>query len=277
MLTRPRLYIRENVYRLLGRASLLLGFIFLLAPIVLLIVFSFQKNIYFSLPLQGWTMQWYHQMIYEGVLIDAVLNSLKVSLPAATGASIIGFCAAYALNRFVFPGRLPMATVLILPILIPPLIMGVALLGLLSRLGLQGELYSVIIAHTLVFTAPAMAIIQLRLAQMPPALEEAAWDLGATELQAVWRVTLRWALPGIGGGWLLAFTFSFDEFIIAWFVAGFDETLPVAIYNAMMAEHRPTLNAIGTIVFGLLLLALLGAELLIVPLLMRRGTARAGR
>jgi spermidine/putrescine transport system permease protein len=90
-------------------------------------------------------------------------------------------------------------------------------------------------------------------------------------------VTLRWALPGIGGGWLLAFTFSFDEFIIAWFVAGFDETLPVAIYNAMMAEHRPTLNAIGTIVFGLLLLALLGAELLIVPLLMRRGTARAGR
>ena len=222
-------------------------------------------------------MQWYHKMIDEGILIDAVLNSLKVSLPAATGASIIGFCAAYALNRFVFPGRIMMTTILVLPILIPPLILGVALLGLLSRLGLQGELYSVIIAHTLVFTAPAMAIIQLRLAQMPPALEEAAWDLGATELQAVWRVVVRWALPGIGGGWLLAFTFSFDEFIIAWFVAGFDETLPVAIYNIMTAEHRPSLNAIGTIVFVLLLLALLGAELLIIPLLMRRGTARAAR
>ena len=148
-----------------------------------------------------------------------------------------------------------------------------ALLGLLSRLGLHGELYSIVIAHTLLLTAPAMAIIQLRLAQMPPTLEEAAWDLGANELQAVWRVVLPWALPGIVGGWLLAFTFSFDEFIIAWFVSGFDQTLPVAIYSVMITTHEPSLNAIGTIVFGLLLATLLGAELLIVPRFMRRGGA----
>ena len=267
------IYLRENGYRLAGRVYLFLGFIFLLLPIVFLILFSFQKNVYSSFPLQGWTLRWYDKLVYDGVLFDALLNSLKVSPIAATGASVIGFLAAYALNRFVFPGRILTATILILPILIPPLILGVSLLGLLSRLGLHGELYSVIIAHTLLLTAPAMAIIQLRLAQMPPTLEEAAWNLGANELQTVWRVVLPWALPGIAGGWLLAFTFSFDEFIIAWFVSGFDPTLPVAIYNVMIATHEPSLNAIGTIVFGLLLLTLLGAELLIIPLFMRRRTA----
>ena len=172
---------------------------------------------------------------------------------------------------YVFPGFIILtATILILPILIPPLILGVAMLGLLSRLGLHGQLYSSIIAHTLLLTAPAMAIIQLRLAQMPPTLEEAAWDLGANELQTVWRVVLPWALPGIAGGWLLAFTFSFDEFIIAQFVSGFDQTLPVTVYNVMIASYDPSPNAIGTIVFGLLLLTLLGAELLIIPLFMRR-------
>ena len=200
-------------------------------------------------------------------------NNIFEGRVSATAASVIGFLAAYALNRFVFPGRLLTATILILPILIPPLILGVSLLGLLSRLGLHGQSYSIIIAHTLLLTAPAMAIIQLRLAQMPSALEEAAWDLGANELQTIWRVVLPWAMPGIAGGWLLAFTFSFDEFIIAWFVSGFDQTLPVAVYNVMIASHDPSLNAIGTIVFGMLLLTLLGAELLIIPLFMKRRTA----
>lgn len=254
----------------MGRAYLLLSFVFLLLPVFFLILFSFQENKYASLPLRGWTMRWYHKMIDDGILTEALLNSLSVSLPAATAASILGFFAAYALNRFVFPGRVLLATILILPILIPPLILGVAILSLLSRLTLHGELYSVIIAHTLVFTAPAMAIIQLRLAQMPPSLEEAAWDLGASELQAIWRVVLRWALPGICGGWLLAFTFSFDEFIIAWFVSGFEQTLTVAIYNVMVSELEPTLNAIGTIIFGLLLLVLLGTEFFAIRLLVRR-------
>jgi len=268
-MARTKVYLRENGYRIAGRVYLLLGFIFLLLPIAFLILFSFQKNVYSSLPLKGWSMQWYDKLVEDGELFDALLNSLYVSPIAATGASVIGFLAAYALNRFVFPGRLLIATILILPILIPPLILGVSMLGLLSRIGMHGELYSVIIAHTLILTAPAMAIIQLRLAQMPRSLEEAAWDLGASELQTVWRVILPWALPGIAGGWLLAFTFSFDEFIIAWFVSGFDTTLPVAIYNVMIASHNPSLNAIGTIVFGLLLLTLLGAELLIIPLFVK--------
>ena len=111
-----RISLRDNGYRIAGRICLLLGFIFLLLPIAFLILFSFQKNVYSSLPLQGWTMRWYDKLVEDGVLFDALLNSLKVSPIAATTASIIGFLAAYALNRFVFPGRLLTATILILPI-----------------------------------------------------------------------------------------------------------------------------------------------------------------
>ncbi len=259
-----------NGWTILGRLYLVAGFIFLLLPIVTLVVFSFQKNQYASLPGQGWSLRWYIKLFSDGALLQALKNSLIVSPLAATGACIIGFFAAYAVNRFVFAGRTLLSVVLVLPILIPPLILGVAFLGLLSRLGLQGQLYSVLIAHIVLVTAPAMAIIQLRLSQMPASIEEAAWDLGCTEFQALYRVVLPFALSGIAGGWLLAFTFSFDEFVIAWFVSGFDQTLPVAIYAYIVGSADPSLNAIASIIFVLSGLVLFGVELLLIPLLMRR-------
>jgi spermidine/putrescine transport system permease protein len=259
-----------NGWTILGRLYLVAGFIFLLLPIVTLVAFSFQKNQYASLPGQGWSLRWYTKLFSDGVLLQALKNSLIVSPLAATGACIIGFFAAYAVNRFVFAGRTLLSVVLVLPILIPPLILGVAFLGLLSRLGLQGQLYSVLIAHIVLVTAPAMAIIQLRLSQMPASIEEAAWDLGCTEFQALYRVVLPFAISGIAGGWLLAFTFSFDEFVIAWFVSGFDQTLPVAIYAYIVGSADPSLNAIASIIFVLSGLILLGVELLLIPLLMRR-------
>jgi spermidine/putrescine transport system permease protein len=119
-------------------------------------------------------------------------------------------------------------------------------------------------------TAPAMALIQLRLSQMPESLEEAARNLGATEWQSLMRVVLPWALPGIAGGWLLAFTFSFDEFVISWFVCGFHPTLPVAVYAYIVGSADPSLNAMATIIFLLSCVMLLGAELILAPFLMRR-------
>ena len=100
---RFNLYVRENGYRIAGRVYLLLGFIFLLLPIAFLILFSFQKNVYSSLPLQGWSFKWYDKLVNDGVLFDALLNSLYVSPIAATAASIIGFLAAYAINASSFP------------------------------------------------------------------------------------------------------------------------------------------------------------------------------
>jgi spermidine/putrescine transport system permease protein len=238
-------------------------------PIVTLLVFSFQRNQYASIPGQGWSLRWYLKLFQDPVLLQSLKYSLIVSPLAATFASVIGFLAAYAVHRFVFPGRTLLAVVIVLPILIPPLILGIAFLGLLSRMGLQGQLYSVLITHIVLTTAPAMAIIQLRLGQMPPSLEEAAWNLGATEWQALRRVVLPFTLSGIAGGWLLAFTFSFDEFVIAWFVSGFDPTLPVTIYSYLVGSADPSLNAIASIIFVLSGLVLLGVELLLIPMLIK--------
>jgi len=261
-------------WRVAGRLYMAIGYVFLVLPIATMIVFSFQKGQFAAIPGQGWSLRWYSKLFEDGTLLEALRNSLIVSPLAATGACVLGFFAAYALNRFMFRGRGAFSVLLVLPVLIPPLILGVAFLGLLSRIGLQGQLFSVFLTHVVVVTAPAMAVIQLRLGQMPRALEEAAWDLGATELQTLYKVVLPFALPGIAGGWLLAFTFSFDEFIIAWFVSGFEQTLPVAVYAYIVGSVDPSLNAVGSIVFALSVLSLIGVELLLFPLLLsRRRTA----
>lgn len=247
-------------------------FIFLLLPILVLIVYSFEESRFASWPLTGFTWQWYEE-VFRGQgqeLLEALKHSLIVSPLAATVACILSFFAAYVLNRFNFLGKTMIAIVLIIPILIPPLILGIAFLGLLSRLNLHGQLYSILIAHIVILIPPALAVISLRLAQMPESIEEAAWDLGATEWQTIWRVVLPWSLPGIAGGWLLAFNFSFDEFAIAWFVSGFDQTLPVSIFNYMASNLDPSLNAIGSIIFVVSVLLLVGVEVLLLPLLLNR-------
>ena len=179
-----------------GALYMVVGYVFLVLPIVTMIVFSFQKGQFASIPGQGWTLHWYGKLFDDGTLLQALGNSLIVSPLAATGACVLGFLAAYAIHRFRFRGRGAFSVLLVLPILIPPLILGVAFLGLLSRIGLQGQLLSVVLTHMVIITAPAMAVIQLRLGQMPSSLEEAAWDLGATELQTLYKVVLPFALAG---------------------------------------------------------------------------------
>lgn len=259
---------QKHSLKFVGWLYLLVGFLYLITPIATLILFSFEDTRYPSLPWTGWTLRWYDQLFREGVLIRAFQHSMMVSPWAATVSVIIGFFAAYALNRFNFRGKTLLSGLFVTPILIPPLILGVAFLGLLSRLNLQGHLFSIFIAHVVLLLAPATAVTQLRLAQMPDSIEEAAWDLGASEWQALWRVVLPWALPGIGGAWILAFTFSFDEFAIAWFVSGFEQTLPVAIFTYLAAQLDPSLNAIGTLIFLMSLILLIGVELILIPLVL---------
>jgi spermidine/putrescine transport system permease protein len=251
----------------LGWLYLVLVYGFLFLPIVTLILFSFEDARLPTIPWTGWTLDWYQDMVQDGRLIEALRHSLVVSPLAAGAATVLGFFAAYVLNRFTFPGKTLLSVVLIVPIIIPPLILGVAFLGLLSRLHLQGKLLSIFLTHVVILIPTAIALISLRLAQMPKDVEEAAWNLGATEWQALYRIVLPWAIPGIAGAWLLSFTFSFDEFVIAWFVSGFDHTLPVAIYEFLRGSLNPTLNAMGTLIFGMSILMLIGVELLLIPIL----------
>ena len=263
----------HNEHRILKAAGWIylgLGYILLMLPIVALVLFSFEDARFPTLPWAGWTLEWYQNLVADGRLLQSLQHSLIVSPLAAAAATAIGFFAAYVLNRFDFPGKNMLSIVLIVPILIPPLILGVAFLGLLSRLTLQGQLLSIFLTHVVILLPTAIALITLRLAQMPKAIEEAAWNLGANEWQTLYRIVLPWAIPGIAGAWLLAFTFSFDEFIIAWFVSGFEQTLPVAIYNFLGSNMNPSLNAIGTIVFSISAILLIGVELFLIPLFLQK-------
>lgn len=266
--------IQSRGQRVLGWAGwlyLVMGYGFLLLPVLTLVVFSFETSRFPTIPWTGTTLNWYIALFEDGRLIQALRHSLVVSPTAATVATVLGFFAAYGLGRTQFWGKRLLTVGLILPIIVPPLILGVAFLGLLSRLQLQGQLYSVVLTHVVILIPTAIALVSLRLAQMPKNLEEAAWNLGATEWQGLWRVVLPWCIPGIAGAWLLAFTFSFDEFVIAWFVTGFQQTLPVAIYNFLGANLTPSLNAIGTIIFAISLVLLIGVELLLIPVLLGKG------
>lgn len=260
---------------LINRASklvewgyLLLGFGFLFLPIFALVLFSFEDSRLPTLPWTGWTLEWYDVLFSDGRLIEALKYSLIVSPIAATIATVIGFLASYTLNRFDFMGKRVVSIMMVVPILIPPLILGVAFLGLLSRINLQGTLLSVVLTHIVILIPTAIALVTIRLAQMPKDLEQAAWNLGASELQGLLKVVLPWSIPGIAGAWLLAFTFSFDEFVIAWFVSGFQPTLPVAIYSMMAFNLDPSLNAIGTIIFAISVFLLVGVEIVLMPILL---------
>lgn len=260
--------VSDRLLDVAGWGYLCLGFGFLLLPILALVLFSFENSRLPALPWTGWTLKWYEFLFSDGRLLEALKHSLIVSPLAAAAATVIGFFAAYALNRFEFLGKKFLSILLIVPILIPPLIMGVAFLGLLSRVNLQGQLFSVFLTHVVILIPTAIALITIRLAQMPQDIEQAAWNLGATEWQGLFRVVLPWSIPGIAGAWLLSFTFSFDEFVISWFVSGFQPTLPVAIYSFMAFNLDPSLNAIGTIIFAISILLLIGVELLLIPLLL---------
>jgi spermidine/putrescine transport system permease protein len=263
----------KRVFAISGWVYLGLGYLFLMLPILTLVLFSFEDARFPSLPWAGWTLGWYQDLLTDGRLLESLRNSFIVSPVAATVATIIGFFAAYALNRFNFRGKNLLSITLIVPILVPPLILGVGFLGLLSRLNLQGQLYSIVLTHIVILIPTAIALVSLRLAQMPRDIEEAAWNLGATEWQALYRVVLPWAIPGIAGAWLLAFTFSFDEFVIAWFVSNFQQTLPVAIYTFLGSNLSPSLNAIGTIVFVISVFLLVGVELFLIPLVFDKPAA----
>lgn len=257
-------------HRLLSVSSwiyLAIGYALLMLPIVTVVVFSFETSRFPTLPWTGGTWSWYQELFNDGTLIQALKASLIVSPLAAVIATVLGFFGAYALNRFEFPGKQMLSITLVVPILIPPLILGVAFLGMLSRVNLQGQLYSILLSHVVILIPTAIALITLRLMQMPQAIEQAAWNLGATEWQALWRIVLPWAVPGIAGSFLLAFTFSFDEFVIAWFVSGFEPTLPVAIYTFLGSNLSPSLNAIGTLIFLISVALLVGVELLLLPIL----------
>jgi len=180
---------------------------------------------------------------------DIARNSLIVSCSTAVIATFLGLCTAYSDFRYNFRCKGPYLALILLPPTIPLIIMALAMLAWLSRIGMSGQLWSIILAHS-VMTAPfAMAIIRLRLHQMDPDLEAAAWNLGGNEWQAMRHVIVPFCAPAIVSALCLTAAVSFDEFAVAWFVSGLNKTVPIVILEIVQGNIDPTVNAIGTFVF----------------------------
>ncbi|MEO1491630.1 MAG: ABC transporter permease [Pseudomonadota bacterium] len=225
-------------------------FTFIFAPIVFSVIVSFNSDRFPTIPLGSFTTKWYETILADPDVWEAARNSIIVSLSTCVLATTLGFCTAYSDYRYNFRFKGPYLALVLLPPTIPLIIMALAMLAWFSKIGISGQLYAIIIGHTVLTTPFAMAIIRLRLNQMDPALEAAAWNLGASEWRTVREVIIPFCRPAILSAACLTAAVSFDEFAVAWFVSGLNKTVPVIILEIVQGNIDPQVNAIGTFVFA---------------------------
>lgn len=248
---------------LLGRLYLAALFVFVFAPIVASIVFSFNSDRFPTLPLGHFTTDWYARAFSRPEVWTAIGNSLMVAAATSVISTCIGFATAYTDFRYGFRFKPAYLALALLPPTLPLVILGLAMLAWLSQVGLSGTRIGIIIAHVVLATPFAMAICRLRLSQMDPSLEAAAWNLGARQWAAMRHVILPFVGPAIVSALCLTAAVSFDEFIVAWFVSGLNRTVPVMILEILQGNVDPQINAIGTVVFLASMSLVIAAQFLI--------------
>jgi spermidine/putrescine transport system permease protein len=258
---------------LLGGYAVLI-YVFLFAPIVLLVLFSFNANRYGTFPITGWTFTWYRQAFSDYQVRGAVDTTLKIAAQVTVLSTVVGTAAAFPLVRSRLPFREGIRIILILPIMIPGLLIGVSLLVLfVSTLHWTLSTRTAVIGQAVYTTPFVILLVAARLQGFDTALERAAADLGANAFQRLRRVVLPLIFPAILAGALFAFTLSLDEFIITYFLIGANNTLPIYIYTQVKFGITPEVNAVATLLLAGSLILLALAFLL--PQLFRRAR-RAG-
>jgi putrescine transport system permease protein len=243
-------------------AALALGLAFLYLPIVILIIYSFNASRLVTV-WGGWSLQWYDAFFHDQAMIDAAWMSLRVGATSATLATILGTLAAVALSRGAgFKGRTLFSGMLYAPLVMPEVITGLSLLLLFVAINVERGFWTVVIAHTTLTICFVSVVVQARLGAIDRNLEEAAMDLGCAPARAFLSVTLPLILPSVAAGWMLAFTLSLDDLVIASFTAGpGSATLPIRIYSEVRLGVKPEINAICTLVVALIAVAIVVASL----------------
>jgi len=246
--------------------------IFLYAPIILLPMFAFNDATIIAFPLSGFTTKWFAQLVNEPTLHQAVKNSLIIAVSSAVLSTTLGIFAARASTRYEFPFKTGLVGLIMLPLVLPEIIVAVSLLVVLLGIGVPLTIFTVILGHVLICTPFTIAILNSAFQSLDRSLEEAAIDLGETRMSTFRLIILPLVAPGIVSSLLISFTISLDEFIIAFFLAGTQPTLPVYIFSQFrFPASVPVIMALGTI------LVLLSITLLtIAEYFRRRGIAKSG-
>ncbi|MBU1174996.1 MAG: ABC transporter permease subunit [Alphaproteobacteria bacterium] len=251
------------------KIATVLGFLFLYAPIVSLVVFSFNENRLVTV-WSGFSLKWYGELFQNDQLVGAAILSLQIAAVSATLALVLGTLASVALVRFRrFRGKTLMIGMVSAPLVMPDVIIGLSLLLLFVSMEQligwpagRGTL-TVIIAHATFGMAYVTVVVQSRLSDLDISLEEAAQDLGATPARVFFDITLPIISPALVSGWLLSFTLSLDDLVIASFVNGpGSSTLPMVIFSKIRRGVSPDVNALATIIIGLAAIGVLIAMLI---------------
>jgi spermidine/putrescine transport system permease protein len=245
----------------LGFMGLVLTLIYI--PILVLVVNSFNASKY-GIKWGGFTFKWYEKFWNNEGLMGAALNSLTVSIVAASMATIIGTLAAVALHRYQFKGKAILSSMVFVSMLTPEIVMAISLLIVFMALGIHLGFVSLVIGH-ITFCLPFVIVaVYSRLKGFDMKMLEAARDLGASESNIFWKIILPLALPAVASGWLLSFTLSLDDVIVSAFVTGPGyEILPLKVYSMVRVGVSPEVNAISTILLVVSLVLVVISQLLL--------------
>jgi len=237
-----------------------LGLAFLYLPIVILVVYSFNASRLVTV-WGGWSLRWYVALLQDSAMLEAAWTSLRIGFVSATLATVLGTLAAVALVRSGrFRGRVAFAGLVYAPLVMPEVITGLALLLLFVAIEVDRGFWTVTLAHSTVTMCFVTVVVQSRLLTFDMSLEEAARDLGCPPLKAFLTVTLPLILPAVAAGWVLAFTLSLDDLVIASFTTGpGSTTLPIRIYSEVRMGVKPEINAISTIMIALVAIGVITA------------------
>jgi spermidine/putrescine transport system permease protein len=223
------------------------GYIFLYAPILVLIIFSFNASRFVS-DWAGFSFRWYGKLFQDAAMGAALKNSLIVAVVSTLISTLFGTMTALAMERYDFVGKLSLDALLYLPIIIPEISMAVMLLLFFVMSKITLGITTIIISHVAFNISFVTVVVRARLAGLDRRLEEAAQDLYANELKTFWHVTLPLLMPGILAGALMAFTLSLDDFVITFFTAGpGSTTLPLRVYSMVKLGVTPEINALSSL------------------------------
>lgn len=242
--------------------SLTLGFVFLYLPIVILVIYSFNESKLVTV-WAGFSTKWYGELLQNEAFLDAAWVTVKVAVLSSTLATVLGTMAAYVLVRGGrFLGRTIFSGMIYAPLVMPEVITGLSLLLLFIGIGLDRGVLTIVLAHTTFSMCYVSVVVSSRLMTFDRSLEEAALDLGCSSFDAFRLVTLPIIAPAVISGWLLAFTLSLDDLVIASFTAGPSATtLPIKIFSAVRLGVSPEINALSSIMIAIVTIGVISASL----------------
>ena len=246
----------------LGGISVLVA-TFLLLPILLIVALSFGSSQWLEFPPPGWTLRWYQELFADDTWLDAVLTSFEIALIVTVLSTVIGLMASFGLTRGTFKGREALRALFLTPMVLPVVVLAVALYALFLRLHLNGTLLGFVIAHLVVALPFSIISISNSLELFDKSIEDAAVLCGASPLEAKLRVTLPGIKLGIFGAAIFSFLASWDEVVIAIFMASPDlQTLPVRIWGTLRQDLTPIIAAVSTLLVALTAALMTGFALL---------------